>query len=305
MKRPYSGAKGSPRQQHTSLVQPVTALALLRRYTKVFPSLLLGSDQIHATSSLPSWTCLRNGINQLSGPAGCAKTQIALSVCLHAALQGKCMNFDADVVVSAVYLSLGSIRHAVIAQRLDQMARASNSTQSTNEILRRILIKAVMSPDDLQALLHPISGELVRLLQQQQQQRHDEKANNDNDTKFINNIQVLVLDDIASLFRFLDGTFAARSAALFQLAASLKRISDEFKLPILVLNQVTSKISITSSSHCVDEPALGLSWAQCVNQTFSVAKSVSGRRTLTLDRSPFYGQEQVDFEVQDCGPVML
>jgi RecA/RadA recombinase len=272
-------------------------------------------------SNIPHWTRLCIGINQLSGPAGCAKTQIALSACLQAALP-KPATATATTLhpsrVAAVYLSLGSSRHTKLAQRLETMASATtfatpfhadhhdSNNNKENDPLQRILIKAIMTPE---SLLQTIQQDVVTLFQ-----------NNPN-------IEILVLDDIATLFRVLEGSVMERSATLFQLAALLKQLSDKFHVPVLVLNQVTTKLRLltntmvgtsnnsssdtpshnhSSSSTTTEEPALGLSWAQCVNQSFAVTKQEGGnkKRVLALERSHQYGYKEMEFQVQDCGVLM-
>jgi hypothetical protein len=282
----HSYEKDSVRQ---SCVQPQTALSLLRirRAGPAYPSLLIAKEH-HAQP----WTRLALGINQLSGPAGCAKTQIALSICIQAATTATV----AESGIKAVFLSLGSSRHSMLAQRLEQMATNLHKHKPTeNNPLQRILLKAVMTPEDLQSLVCPKSGELIRILQ----------ANP--------SIQVLILDDIATMFRVLEGSFMARSAALFRLAASLKQLGEIYELPVLVLNQVTSRFTVTMSqtnnsnndtNSSSDEPALGLSWSQCVNQSYSVSRKGSVR-VLTLDRSPSFGIQATEFEVQDGGVVLV
>jgi hypothetical protein len=300
--RQYESQADQRQYSEIPKVHSVTALSLLtvNRSKADLPCLLL-CDTTTQRSPL-SWTRLSLGVNQLSGPAGCAKTQIALSMCLNAALHHETVYFTSanntnrpSSSVAAVYLSLGSSRHSKIAQRLEQMAKtrlnnikAMNShysSSTTNSILSRILIKAVMTPEDLLALVHPITGELGQILHQSNK----------------NIAQVVILDDIATLFRVLEGSIVSRSATLFALAASLKRLSDKYQVPILVLNQVTTKGNDISS---INEPALGLSWAQCVNQAYSVTKRSNRTRTLLLERSPTHGPNETEFTVQDCGVVM-
>jgi hypothetical protein len=121
--------------------------------------------------------------------------------------------------------------------------------------------------------------------------------------------QVLVLDSVADLFRGMnhevksaggsggkkqdDKNLAAdRSATMFSLAAILKQFSEKYHIPIVVLNQVTARISnsnqpssaSTSSSFSSSSavlPALGLSWANCVNTSYILTRQEIATGTST------------------------
>eukprot|EP01083_Nonionella_stella_P200989 735550_1 len=54
---------------------------------------------------------------------------------------------------------------------------------------------------------------------------------------------------------------------LFQIAASLKKLSDAFGVHILIINQVTSK----GEGKVV--PSLGLSWSHCVNDRYLLKRA--------------------------------
>jgi len=163
-----------------------------------------------------------------------------------------------------------------IAEQNGYYQQSSPSQQQ--DWMQRILTKVVVNQD---YLLDLITHELPALL--------DEEPN----------IRVVVLDSIADLFRIADHrqSFATRSTMLFGLASRLKWLSDRFHVPIVVVNQITNKIGnpsvtgITQPSQII--PALGLSWAQCVNRSYILSRGgpppakegVIDRRKIQLHRS--------------------
>jgi hypothetical protein len=97
-------------------------------------------------------------------------------------------------------------------------------------------------------------------------------------------ISIVVLDSIASLFRIQDenipNPWQHRSTMFFQISSLCKSLSSVYQIPFLVINEATTKIANTdnafvSSSNQRLQPALGLSWSQCVNSTFFVTRGAT------------------------------
>jgi RecA/RadA recombinase len=273
----------------TSIISqpPASALTLLRRHqtrreSKERLSLLLHSRK---GAALP---LLGLGITEIAGPAGCGKTQIGLSVCVSCAMMQRkrqepttTTNDDDDdddenkdrfpdniiptaplsktayyYYETALYVSLGEgTTQARVAQRLHQMAAQRgnygfNNHNNSGEVLKRILTRFIRNEDEFKTFLE---RDLPRMLLTQ------------------SNIGAIVLDSIAGLFRVAQTTttdYAMRSGVLFQVAAQLKRISEMYQLPIVVINQVTSSLQ---ANRIV--PALGVSWANCVNTSYMLSRS--------------------------------
>jgi len=187
--------------------------------------------------------------------------------------------------------------------------------QQQQEWMKRILTKTVVNQDDL---LDLVCRELPdRLLEEP-------------------NVRVVVLDSIADLFRTSEdssASFATRSAVLFQLAARLKEISCQFRVPIVVVNQVTASISTTANASTAKAtlsswngtntsrllPALGLSWAHCVNQSFLLSRqpqvapddtcadnNTNNCRRIKLHQSSQHPRGQTaTFRIQETGVILL
>jgi predicted ATP-dependent serine protease len=284
-------SKELPQHQHmyaskkrpVTVVSPRTALELLQEQAQ------RTEQNVCLIEGGPGWLRLGLGIIELCGPAGKGKTQLALSVCLQAAKRSAATIKYTSAYISnspqatiptqepaaAIYIAMGTSNVSKIVQRLSQMA------DQNSHLLQRILTKPVVNLDDLHTLLYT---ELPLLLEQQN-----------------SSVRVLVLDSIADLFRDATENFssiAARSAVLFAISVQLKKLSAHYHVHMLVLNQVTTKISSNDSS-CL-APALGLSWAHCVDHSYMV----DGQRCVTLVRSPMHATPQtVAFTIQTTGVV--
>jgi RecA/RadA recombinase len=317
------------RTSQTAAIAPKTALTLLRehRASKSKRLYLLqrsnDNDVDISKQEKDEWMALGNGIHELAGEAGTGKTQVALSLCMQAAISAVTPTMAAAAEAEllnpvtnkkgcrALYISLGKASMPKVLQRLLQMAEAwtqqnaaaaaaldqqqqqqqqqqhSTTTTSTStattavQVLSRIMTRAVVNQDDLFDLL-----------------RHEMPALLERET----DCQVLVLDSVADLFRGMNhevksvgggkkqdnkNLAADRSATLFSLAAILKQFSDKYHIPIVVLNQVTARISnqpslsSTFSSSSAVLPALGLSWANCVNTSYILTRQEIATGTST------------------------
>lgn len=97
------------------------------------------------------------------------------------------------------------------------------------------------------------------------------------------NIKLLVIDSIAALFRCEMGSLdqsQEKSYILHQQAAILKQLSDESKIPILIINQVTDYFVNDSNAHqqiysgkTGVVPSLGLHWANSINVRIMLSKT--------------------------------
>jgi hypothetical protein len=147
-------------------------------------------------------------------------------------------------------------------------------------------------------------------------------------------IRLIVLDGIAHLFRHSEDTsgrpskeyWQARSITFFKVAGLCKQLSDQFQVPIVILNQATARID-TSPSTTINnnaytyadqvEPALGPSWKQCVNVsvfltntdlTFRPSQTtvdVRKRRVTCLKAPHIHSQATMEFYIDKRGTVRI
>jgi Rad51 len=215
-----------------TLISPTSALQLWRLQQDITSH----SSGIHLLSDHCPWTRLDGGrIYELAGAAGTAKTQLALQACLLCAKKG----YD------CTYLSLKGTRTNTmvhLAHRLNQMIPSSVTHTTTYEqqhdILSRIHLRGIRNGDELANLIVTAK----------------------NSSTSTRPMRLLVMDSLADLFRADPTTdYPQRALQFLQLVQSWRR--DYPTMPILILNQVTLHDAL---------PALGLTWAHCVNASFLV-----------------------------------
>jgi predicted ATP-dependent serine protease len=252
-------------------VLPVSALTLLNQ-PKRKPSLYL----LRSSSSSPSFFELGLGITEIAGMAGSGKTQMALALCVQAASISpeapQHHHHHQQQQQKALYLSLGEgTTQPKLAQRLAQMAGSSLDP------LQHIFTRIVHNPDDLLELL---MGDLPAMLQQ-------------------HNFRIIVLDSIAGIFRVPETSIAQRSETFFRVASILKKLSDQYNIPVLVVNQVTASFSANNAVL----PALGLSWEHCVNTSHLLARTETSRSiTVRLSSNLLVGTSR-RFAIHSSGPI--
>ena len=193
----------------------------------------------------------------------------------------------------AIYISLsgGPASLARIAHRMQQMSETqqqqqqqqpggipdntsvASSTNSSESILSQILTHSVRNHDDLFTLLR----DDLPLRLQQQRTSHPNKQDSNSHAPSPHPVALIVLDSIADLFRLGNGDGAVidtnqtaishRSFLLFEISSILRSLSDQYGIPILVINQVSNDMNSKSTV-----PTLGLSWANCTNTSFLVRR---------------------------------
>jgi len=252
-------------------VLPASALTLLQQ-PKRKPRLYL----LRSSSSSPSSFELGLGITEIAGMAGSGKTQMALALCVQAASiapDAPQQQQQQQQRQKALYLSLGEgTTQPKLAQRLGQMAGSSLDP------LQHILTRIVHNQDDLLELL---MGDLPTMLQQY-------------------NFRIVVLDSIAGMFRVPETSIAQRSETLFRVASILKKLSAQYNVPVVVVNQVTASFSAKNDAVL---PALGLSWENCVNTSHLLARTETSRSiTVRLSSDLLVGTTR-RFAIHSSGPV--
>ncbi|KAL7481548.1 hypothetical protein ACHAW6_007231 [Cyclotella cf. meneghiniana] len=267
---------------------------------------------------------LEHNITELSGEAGSGKTQICLSVCvdcvtitaspddLTESSQNRNINpsqpnttklstnpqTNPTLQYKAVYISTGS-NTSTIAKRLESMVHARlmkdikkrghppshNSPFMAKEqirtILSRIYLVFIKNEEDL---LDFIQNSLPTLLA---------RGGHNCMTRNKSKIGIVVIDDIASLFRFSDPslyysshsnpTFTRdRSSNLLFISSQLRKLASLHRVPVLVTNQVSAALglSLLQSCHTSSKegvvPALGLVWSHCVGTRIILRRSTAG-----------------------------
>eukprot|EP00968_Pinguiococcus_pyrenoidosus_P006660 scaffold442_cov268-Pinguiococcus_pyrenoidosus.AAC.68 len=232
------------------------------------------------------------GITEISGRAGCGKTQI----CLQLLVQAQLPEEQGGLGGRAIFLSCGEGNFPV--RRLVELAKAASSdTQSWRSMLDGVLIESVRNADELQTLVQTRLGHVIR----------------------DHGVTLVVVDSIAGLVRaeYSGRTDAiARARVLQGLGQGMKHLSGVCGVPFVVVNQVTANIGASSSSRYGDGsvlgpgrnlenvPAMGLCWAECVTNSVMLERSGAGRqvsRTANLLFSPSVPRGRCSLEITAAG----
>ncbi|KAJ7552481.1 hypothetical protein O6H91_06G057100 [Diphasiastrum complanatum] len=146
-------------------------------------------------------------------------------------------------------------------------------------------------------------------------------------------VRLIVIDSIAALFRSaFDNTIkdmSTRAGLFFKLASTLKRYAEQFDLAVVVTNQVMDVVedqiksvkkqlqigntAVLCSSGRMVAPALGLSWANCVNTRLFLVRweqTVQSTETMDLNGSSVSNgfsevnslADRMAEEIKDCQP---
>jgi len=235
---------------------------------------------------------------ELSGEASAGKTQLSLQLVVRAVLSGgggsAAAGDDTVSLCRAVYLFTegGTLK----MDRLRQIASSRLGDEAlTDAVMRHVHVEYATSVDGVISTLLMLE-DVLREGGDASQGRHIGDRPNDNAPP---PVRLLVLDSIAHVFRFrdhgdtkYDSHDASRSQAFFKIASILKRYADEYKIAVLVTNQVVDAIdngggatgesdrpgcaglTLETSGRKV-YPALGLAWASCVTTRLFVTKETA------------------------------
>jgi DNA-repair protein XRCC3 len=184
-----------------------------------------------------------SGILEISGQAGSGKSNIVYQLAVNERL------FDMSRNVILI-----STEGKVATQRLIQMAEGHQF--SVDEILSGIIISEADSVDQLR-----------ELVQTSLPARFFDETNPPP--------SLVIIDSIAALFRIEYDVNAVpeRSRILFDITTTLKWISTTHNALIIATNQATANMSAFATNPEEWVPALGLSWANCVNVRVRIAKT--------------------------------
>jgi len=224
--------------------------------------------------------CLAGGIptksvTELVAESGSGKTQICLQLVLTAQLPPS----HGGLSASSLYIFT---EYPFPIRRLKQLSRSflsSNPGVGTTDPLDRVFLRGIYSAEEFVDFLPDIE-----LLLTYWKSR-------------LRPVRVIVVDSIAALFRsefensMLD--LKRRSSLFFKISGGLKTLAERFGLVVVVTNQVVDLIeeneglrignfsNLYSSGRRVC-PALGLSWANCVNSRIFLSREEFGEGSRKL-----------------------
>ncbi|KAI7845396.1 hypothetical protein COHA_001101 [Chlorella ohadii] len=205
-------------------------------------------------------------VTELVGAAGLGKTQMCLQMCVLGCLERQAEG------ASVVYLDT---EKKFSGRRMTQIARerfpdAFPGEEALAALAARVLVYNPRSSQDLLSVLG----------QSLEQAVIDHK------------VRLIILDSAACLARadFAPGSLPDRQRMLGQQASRLKYLAEAFQIPVLVTNQVTTRIGGDTGGGAGAQQgqlqaALGTMWAHAVN-TRLVLMQTQGHRFLHVAKSP-------------------
>ena len=238
-------------------------------------------------------------VTEISGEAGCGKTQMCLCLSLQIQLQKSQGGLDGKTA----YLSCGEGEFPI--RRLSQLSdsflsRASshlhNTITSKEQLLDGVKIEQCHSVDQLKESLKDRIPELCRSGSSCSSSSNINKHHNDNNR---NRVKLLIIDSIAGLFRTDFDTNQSmdriiRAQTMHEVLQLLKWLSQCYQIVVVVVNQVTASI-VGSASESMglatnidgksgnmlgSEPALGINWAFGVNTRIMLSRDSQAIRSL-------------------------
>lgn len=173
----------------------------------------------------------------------------------------------------AIYISMGEgVSEAQRAYRLNQIytsrrqtfnTRSLNDTVDLDTALSRILSRNIYNEEEFHEWLFQQLPDMLSSHNSHLELVHPKTQGE--------RIGVIIIDSMAGLFRISDQVpssswYVRRSGLLFQAAAQLKKLSFQYHVPVVVVNQVSG------SEQGPSIPALGLSWSHCINHRFMISR---------------------------------
>jgi RAD51-like protein 1 len=242
---------------------PVTARSLLERPEGCLRTLLEPLDTVIEGG------VQAGGITEVVGPAGLGKTQFCLGMCVvgcldRLACKGRVLYIDTEKKFSAERLSeIG----------LSRFPESFTERGSMDEMLRRVIVQVPTTSVQLLEMLQNLQEAVIGL-----------------------NIVLIVIDSIAALARTEFGyeSIAERQKLLGQQASTLKYLAESFHIPIIVTNQITTKIENGSSKLVA---ALGPMWAHAVNTRLQLTARGDYKRSLLVSKSSFAPLVEIPYKV--------
>ena len=262
--------------------QPTTALEIKQRVeVNSLPTGLALIDR-KLLGGIPA-----RSVTEVVGAPGVGKTQFSMMLAV-LALRQAASRAAADESYGVVYLDTEA---GFRQERMMQMA---------GSLFPAVLAGAAQS---LGSRLHYLSLSTTRALMEALEQLEG--------LIIEHGIRLVVLDSAAALVRKEYGrdALAERQRLLGQQASLLKRLAENFGIPVVVTNQMTTHRSELPATG--EEPteqlaaALGNTWAHAVNTRLELRRDADGHRELSITKSPVSSTLTIPVDLSTQGLVAV
>ncbi|EAN31805.1 Rad51 family protein [Theileria parva strain Muguga] len=195
---------------------------------------------------------------EIYGPSGSGKTQFALSLTSEVLINN--LIHSKDYVVLYIYTN-GTFP----IERLNEILRSkyedakglikADENFNTSQLLKNLYVEKVTDNDEL---YFTFTSKLEEMLQ--------------------HNVKLIVIDSIAALFRTVqnESYHGQRINSITKVGLIMKRISHEYNLLILAINQASGVFNLSNipflNPRSGIKPALGEAWERCINSRILVTR---------------------------------
>ncbi|XP_072819382.1 DNA repair protein RAD51 homolog 2 isoform X1 [Vicugna pacos] len=242
-------------------------------------------------------------LTEITGPPGCGKTQFCIMMSILATLPTNMGGLEGAVV----YIDTES---AFSAERLVEIAESRFPTYFNNEE------KLLLTSSKVHLYRELTCDEVLQRIQSLEEEIISK------------GVKLVIIDSVASVVRKefdtqLQGNLRERNKFLAREAASLKYLAEEFSIPVILTNQITTHLSgalasqadlvspaddlspskDTSGSSCVTA-ALGNTWSHCVNTRLILQDLGSERRQILIAKSPVAPFTTLVYTIEKEGLVL-
>ncbi|KAG1657551.1 hypothetical protein FOA52_005437 [Chlamydomonas sp. UWO 241] len=252
--------------------------------------------------------CLRRGVpagsvTELVGPAGVGKSQMCFQLALLCTAPVEAGGLGATVMFVDTERKFSSGRFAEMAKaRFPAVLGpgAPHGLAALSATMTRVMILQPANVEQLVAQIESLEAGVIEF-----------------------RVALIIIDSIAALARAEfggggpSGGIIERQEMLGSIAVRLKHLAEAFRIPVVVTNQVTTRLAGPATVHAFQHSeqgvldtaattggyvmaALGTKWAHCVNVRV-VLERLADRRFMKIAKSPSCANVALEYRVGPCG----
>ncbi|XP_027978457.1 DNA repair protein RAD51 homolog 2 isoform X1 [Eumetopias jubatus] len=223
-------------------------------------------------------------LTEITGPPGCGKTQFCIMMSILATLPTNLGGLEGAVVYIDTESAFSAERLVEIAE--SRFPRYFNTEEKLLLTSSKVHLYRELSCDEVLQRIESLEEEIIS-----------------------KGVKLVIIDSVASVVRKefdtqLQGNMRERNKFLAREAASLKYLAEEFSIPVILTNQITTHLSRALASQAdlvspADDLSLseGTSGSSCVTAALGTTWSHSVNTRLTLQ---CLGSERRQAPIQTC-----
>ncbi|XP_053080585.1 DNA repair protein RAD51 homolog 2 isoform X5 [Acinonyx jubatus] len=242
-------------------------------------------------------------LTEITGPPGCGKTQFCMMMSILATLPTNMGGLEGGVVYIDTESAFSAERLVEIAE--SRFPRYFNTEEKLLLTSSKVHLYRELSCDEVLQRIESLEEEIIS-----------------------KRVKLVIIDSVASVVRKefdaqLQGNMRERNKFLAREAATLKYLAEEFSIPVILTNQITTHLSGAlasqadlvspaddlslsegpSGSSCVTA-ALGNTWSHSVNTRLIFQYLGSERRQILIAKSPLAPFTSFAYTIQKEGLVL-